>query len=90
MVLEFDMSARSKKLVDFYNTVYVTSDQASDYTHSDTDANCYLSTPITNTICSNQTLAPQLKSSSERIHTPARLCSSLVMGSNDVFFSDDV
>ena len=80
MVLEFDRSVKNKKLMDYYSTVYITSDQASDHLYSDTDANCYLSTPV----------APQLKCSSERIHTPARLCSSLVMGSNDVFFSDDV
>ena len=47
MVSDFDQTALKMNCVDFYNTVYVTSDQISDYSHPDSDVEFH--TPLRHT-----------------------------------------
>ena len=87
---EFDINARSKNYVGFYNTVYVASDPNSDFSNQDSDADFHSSIPRYNKITPNTPLTPELKNINDRIHTPLRLSRHLFNGSSDVYFNDDV
>lgn len=87
---EFDQHAFNINCVDFYNTVYVASDLASDCSHPDSDTDFYSSNPIHKGMISNKPLTPQYESISDRIYTPLRLLRPLAMNISDVYLSDDV
>lgn len=84
---EFDQNAFHLNSIDFYNTVYVASDLASDYSHPDSDTDFHSSNMLYKKIISKKPLTPQYKSISERVLTPLR---PLAMNSSDVYFNDDL
>ena len=90
IMTEFDQNALSKNYGIFYNTVYVTSDLASDNSHVDSEAEFHHSNSRNHKIRSNKPLTPKHKKVTDRIHTPLRLSTTLSTNSSDVYFYDDV
>ena len=88
-MFEFDQSAFTQDLIGCYNTVYIDQDQTSNHTHS-SDVDFFDTNPTCNNLISNQTLTPQLKSISDRVHTPARIHLHRYLCGDDSFFSQDV
>ena len=87
MMLEFDQSAFTQDLIGGYKSVYIDQDQSSNHSHS-SDVDFFDTNPTYNNLISNQRKTPELKSISDRVHTPARIPRDLI--GNDSFFSQDV